>query len=164
MNDPQYDCPHDLRDIAAQDGSVILKRCVRCDTQLIPAKAVSVRLGPGRHILQNHTQSHGRPGRGRNRPARPWLFGAHPLSYIKTKDNPTRGLSLADIVEQNEEHERIRPSQQRIGFHETTEHAPQSWANDRRRAAEFVDCRREYWKTYLQSDENEPLTVFISEN
>lgn len=101
-------------------------------------------------------------------PPRPgWLFGAHLLEYIKTKYNPTRGLSCSEIETEYENHLPKRSAlEDREPFwqFESKEDLMRRWAFDRQRAADFVDWCREYWRDELMNDKNEPVTVFISEN
>lgn len=99
-------------------------------------------------------------------PPRPgWIFGEQLLAYIKTKPNPTRGLSLREIETQHAIDVESRSERETVF---TPLHTPQEserqWSADRRRAEDFVNWCREYWKDHLLDDIDEPMTVFISEN
>ena len=99
-------------------------------------------------------------------PPRPgWIFGEHLLAYLKTKPNPTRGLSLREIETQHAVHIESRHERETVlePFH-TPQQSAQYWRADRQRADDFVDWCREYWKDQLLDDADEPMTAFISEN
>ena len=99
-------------------------------------------------------------------PPRPgWIFGERLLTYLKTKPNPTRGLPLREIETQHAIHVENRSERETVF---TPLHTPQESERyrraDRRKADDFVDWRREYWKDHLLDDIDEPMTVFISVN